>query len=126
MPDLDQHLKSVDSASADTDLQPAQSLLQSMEAPQPCAMPGDEAELLPDNDPGSSTLCVRCKNLAQVPELKTRTDVSRWLRACGFSRSVATRMGHAWPRETEPKTEGTAAPSPILASIKSMIAALEP
>jgi len=123
---LDREPKSEDSVAAETDPLPAPCLQSSIEAPQvPCAMPGGEAEMLPEeSSSGGATLCQRCKSSGPIQDLQTKTEVTRWLRAAGFSRSVATRMGRAWSRESEAEVSDTETPSPITASIKAMIAAI--
>jgi hypothetical protein len=123
---LDPETKTSDFERAKSDPLPALCRQQSIEAPQlPCAMPGGEAEMLSEEcSSGGATLCQRCNSLGPIQDLQTKTEVTRWLRAAGFSRSIANRMGRAWSRESEVEGSDTETPSPITASIKAMIAAI--
>lgn len=105
---------------ANTDALPAERSQQTVEAPlMPRAMPGDEAEPpQPEQSARGTTLCSRCAMLAQAKDIKTVTDFSRWLRACGFSRSQATKIaGHGWPQAADEE-----APSNLAAEIAAHIA----
>ena len=112
-----------DSIPAETDLPPVQCLGPSTEAPHdPCAMLGDEAMTQPGAVPGSEPLCPRCKQSAHVDQLKTIGDFTRWLRASGFSRSVATKIaGHGWPKEAGESAD-TMNNMELLAAVEAMTA----